>query len=917
MNKLNPDHYLLFSDLKRIFRRHKKRIFLSALIFALFTFFWFIRMLPTYEIKATYKDGGVSQGNVPGGIAGQLFRGFGMGGKEGSTQGLMKSRSLLKEVVETLGLQAIVANKNDRDSLKARVFDNISIWLSLGIQDTDPFVFEKVQYRGDKPLDCRLKFVSKERFVINDKYSGSVGERVSFHGAFLTIVSSPKSLQINKVYLLTLYPVRPFVDHLSSAIKIDSLKEDPSLLELSYFHRNQESGCRVLNALMQSYDMYLKRENERVAKEQLQFLGNRKQAILEEATLAFSSYVDYLKENIESDGFIDFEQNECSLRKSKLKIGEALFNIDFELGKFGGENIDVAIHNSPFAEEFGLVKQEFLRLKKEQSSIDAALLVEKTPWVQKAPSTIACRMQSSSQNLATKVKEQKEQILLQIQNIESQDRAPYLAYQLKMLSIGEKIAKEHVIHQRIIPEEFQGIDLATARKLFYEYCQTLEQLEVKIDELSYLQSSMHQKGFELSAFSTALFDPMSVEIIKEASDLTYQIRDFANMSEKERFRLQEALGRKKQDLSSHLTHCLALKKRHAELTLKKKNTSRIVISQLLGQEIAVLNSQMEECFEKHKAHLLKEKSYYEKEQERVFAQLEEMPDKWLFEKEFETNAELNRNMIRGIAELTESKNIDYNLSQLTSGPVDIAYSSLAPSQKKTPLFACIMGCFGLFATFGYFLAKELSLGIPVSPESLLFRGRSVILDFHSLNEKARLDDLTNHNLEGLRKITSKLLKRSKIAVGLLHGEGVNYAMPLAELLSMHGKKTLVISMHFDAIFSKSKTPGLLDHLDAKDEFPIQKGEICDQVFLGKAMRYGVELLQQKNFREFIQQRKEVYDYVLFSSNAKLTSLEAKTYLDFVEVLSLTVSGESLEDLADYFSWDDARDGAALHLLCLG
>ncbi len=914
MRDLNPERYLLFSDVKAIFLRVRRQVFWVASILALLTFFYFFRIQPVYEIKATFKEGGLSQADTSGGFTSQFFRGFGLGKHEGTAVGLMKSRNLLQGVAESVGLQASVADKGLRLSIRENMMDNLAILCNRKIPDTDPFLFQDVNYLGSESVQHSLTFSSMDTFTIDDKYEGIIGEPLSFDGVTLTLIQIPDHFKFSKEYSLTITPIREWIDHLCESIDIESSKDDPSILELSYYHRNQQAGKRVLNTLMSQFKTYLIEENQRVADAQCDYLGNRKQEIIAISHKSLQSYVDYLKENIGDEGYFDFDQEGRALSQSKQSIIDALFNIDFELSQLGRKNRDALMRHSPFSQEYSQLRGEFFALKKERNSIDTALL-EQGDLLEQGPFFIHTRSFVKEPHFAAaeelcQLRKEKEEIHNALQReVDEEDLGPLFENKLRMISLREKILQEHMIHPNEEREGFQGMDLTTARTVFYEYSKTLNELEVTIKQLNYLHNEMKKGQFEISALCTVLVDPMSQKMVKEASDLTHQIRDNANVTERDRSRYQGMLDRKKEDLSYHLSHCIELKRLHAELLEGKRLDLQQEISHLLSQEMSILESQMNECLDKHAVHLGKEKAFYEAQIEGITEQIGKLPDKWLYEKEFEASSHLNMNMMKGIVQLVESKNIDHQLSQIESRPLDRAYAMLKPKSTLALLFAFLVGGTSAVMTFGCFLARELSRGMPLSLESLRFRNRVVAGCLHNFDSKSSLSAITDDSLEVLRKIVSKLLLRRGIAAGLLQNHSSDYSTQLAELLAKHGMRSLIITMDCHESSLKVDDSDLIDYWDNTVDNPIHKRKHFDTVSLGKGDRYGVEFLKSEPFLTFLDKMKCKYDYLLLCSQALLTSMEAKEYTAFVEVLVLTVDSETIEELDGYFTWD----GSAIFL----
>jgi len=441
-------------------------------------------------------------------------------------------------------------------------------------------------------------------------------------------------------------------------------------------------------------------------------------------------------------------------------------------------------------------------------------------------------------------------------------------------------------------QEYQGIDLASANQLFLEYSARLNEAEGEINHHQFLAQQVQTPNFEVGSLSTVLKDPVSHEIIQKAAYANLLLQDQDNRSTREQERLKNELALHKGILKTHIEQTkdlLQLKKNLLQEKIWELQTTQY---DLIQQKIGVLEQQLEDYLKTRMGNLEQERSVIEEQQALLRAEMLKLPSKWASEKMIEQHLETSKKMIEKIAEAVEAKNISAKLDLSQSAPLDPAITPLHPESPMILLLAVVGGLAGFCVTSAFFVLRECQMGFPARKDNLLLQNQ-LYLGKLSPNLPKMLSD---QDLETLRRIAREI--EGVHVVSLQLNRGVNYALPLAELLTKGGRKVTVLSCLFDGE-EKDHAKGVLDYLKGEPLHQEEKGN-CTWISSGGITRFGKEAIDSPRFRQLFHELKQKCDCLLLLNRAPLLSAETESLMALTDRSVLTLNGERLSDLNKLF-----------------
>ena len=168
----------------------------------------------------------------------------------------------------------------------------------------------------------------------------------------------------------------------------------------------------------------------------------------------------------------------------------------------------------------------------------------------------------------------------------------------------------------------------------------------------------------------------------------------------------------KDDLFRHIEQALALSQLEKERNEDRMTSVRMAILDLLGQEVSLIEKQVEDRIEEKLAHLEKERELVTGQLSAIRAEMKEVPDAWLREHRLKFAADMNKGMLEALVQLVESKSIENNLSILESRPIDFAQGPLSPKPPLLKVFGAIGALLGGIVTFAFCFTYYLYQGFP-------------------------------------------------------------------------------------------------------------------------------------------------------------------------------------------------------------
>lgn len=834
--RMNEEHWIdvTFSDLKGLFLRHFTRIrkvfLFSALACMLFLFF----REPQYFAESTFKQT-VPRQEIGMGLKEAYQQLFSLS-SENAAASIMQSDIVLKSAVEVLGIQA----NCDPDGLFLtgikRLRDRFVLECGGKLSDPDRFAFRNVSYQGEEPLQMNLK-LDGSLYQLYDKKGELLGEAeiglpVSFAEGKLILSTIPKSAKASTLYPLTISSWESSVSQVRKKIKIAPLKQDKSILKLQFSSRDRMFASEFLNELMHSYQKYLKAENDETCQEQLAYLRQRERELTGHYDEALIEHVEYLQQSLSKNGFIEFAQEIETLSQPKKTYTSQLFDVDLAL-----QRLEVDLSGEKRREPYEMTSHLALEIEETEKQLQEA---EKT--------------------------------IVSLENKQELPAADPLLAGLREIAAHhrqkKKILEENFTLQQGESHDFSGLNLKTAQELLVEYTRLRDGLQAQVRELVFLRDQLSYPDFEVSSLGGAINDSVTSDLIKKASDLALQLKDDENRSDREQARLQEILKTQKNFLSQYLFQSIELKKLRAKLLADKIDALRRTTTSLLQEEKALLIGKIQE----------------------LNHQMGDVPEKWRRESLLLLKRELGSEMLQGISQLAEAKNLGQHIFQVNSRPLDIAYPPKTPQAHKMLIVSFLVGLLAVAVYYFMILARQMLRGLPVTEESLKLSGFPVSGSLSSQGD----------HLETLRNAAEFLLSLSQknIVAACIGGKNPNYSSSLAEILTLRGHRVLII----DCLFERADSPGLWPYLENRTgELPLRRELRWDRLSSGIATRHGAELVGSQSFSQFLSEIKQKYDIVLLYSGSQMQSAEARSFLSISDAFLITVQQETKADLLPYMN----------------
>ncbi len=273
------NHALYLSDLIYLLRSAKKRAFFFSI--ALLVFFlssWGISPLQ-FQAEALFKEVGERNKTSANLLQNLLPEGVDLSKNEMQAATLMKSKKILKKVVERLGLQA-----EKESSWLSRYKKN---WIScfraaLGfpLKEEEEFSFSNLCFLSEQAESYYLYFHSPTSFDLIDKKgevlaNGSVGKELLLPSLRFTLNLKSSKVQLHKNFPIVLHPWLDKTNALAKKMAILPDKNNSSFLKLTLFYPDRNLAIKVLNQTMKEYESYLQEEHRQLGEGQISYLESR------------------------------------------------------------------------------------------------------------------------------------------------------------------------------------------------------------------------------------------------------------------------------------------------------------------------------------------------------------------------------------------------------------------------------------------------------------------------------------------------------------------------------------------------------------------------------------------------------------------------------------------------------------------
>ncbi len=882
MTPLANDEIIIgVADLKRLFRKLRSQLIGVVILGAMIAFCLLSVREPKYVAQASFKQ--TSNTGDSGLRLKDLFQGVATGGGDSGAASVMQSRTILRSVVEKLGLQIQCTDQLWLTQVIHTVIDNLYAECGKEISPLHSFRFEKVAYEVETATVFYIKPVDALSFEVFDARKQLVGrwnldQPFSFANVRATLTDFPKGVRYHKLYQMTLFPWEAAVESVRKSFEVKPFKLDRNILGLTFLHRDRFLAALFLNQVMATYQQFLHTENEELIGTQRNYLDKRQQELTQSWDESLQEHVCYLKSNLNTGGYFSLYQEMEMLSQPRKLFTSKLFDVDLELKRLQGMPMDQVVMNRA---DRG--KDVFLSKR-------GALTAQGPQEIHLKKNHKGVAAQAGSNAFITPLEEKKAEwegdlfaVDLEHQRLVSQGGAQLFGGWLTTGGPSEEY-----------DQEFAGLTLENAQSLYLNYNTIRDAEQAQLRQLIYLLDELSNPNFELSSITTILSDPVTLDLVGKASDTAILLKDAHNRSPREQEHLRNALDNQKRFIKTHLKQTIDL------ITLR----TRLIEDKILSLQKTTMGL------------LIQEKGLIKEKLEEINEEMEDLPEKWRRENLLMLKKEMGMHMIEGLTQLAESKNIEQNLFQASSKALDRATIPVLPKAPRLVLFSIIAAFLAAGATYFFHLCKALLQGMPVSHDTLLLCGyRS--LGKLSLYCGGLLSELVEHDIETLRRICQLITTShaKPVTVALIGGKNPDYSHNLAELLSLQGSKVLVIHYVFDAVHAH-EVPGLWHYLhDEVTTLPIRHHGAYDYLPSGSTSFHSVELLRHPKFQALLSYVKTRYDTVLIYSKALPQFAEAHALLSNVDVAVVTTCEEKRQELSAYLEWESTRQNVSAAFVC--
>ena len=959
MNKMQADQFFFsLRDFIILYRKNQRALLKTGtLVFCLVLAFISVKT-PVFQAEAKFKKADSSK-DIPASLK-NLTSLVPFSIEQSSVVSTMKSKSFLKEIVSGLGLQVTVKEKGLTFRGLCNIGSNFCGELGNKTQEKEVFSFVNVSCEGINKLKLSLHFLDEREFEIFDGKGlflskGSVGSLVDLPNLSFFLDKVPSSLK-KKRYSVTIAPWEETVRKVQKDFSIREEKSDPKVLLLSFSSTNQSLSSKFLNYVMDEYIAFVKKEKQGLLQNHLTFLEGRRTDLEETYARFLGDHAVYLENSLAREGFMGLKQELQILEKPYEEYHTKLYEVELELNRLRpalSEEVHLAKNSKNKETDAEIIQKDLealraeSRKKKSLQEVPLDFSEKLNAFLKgKAGDVINSRLEilafansflTDDLTLLAQYKKEGEILLESLnQNTDSLDislgvfspgsvvatwashlKAEEGKYLMQLLenpiaakkNLEEKrssfksilvdflkgIEKRHkaLLEKSLVDGadslEFQGLNPETVQKLYLEYNHELDTVSLNIEQLCYVKDQIFDPSVDVSSLCNLLTDPISQQMVQKAGQMALDLRDDFNRSHKEHERLKDSLSTQKSFLLHHITQMIDVQKMRAKLIQEKIHS--------LQQSSVYLLSTEKQLIEERLSELRKSMS-------------SSLPQKWKLENQLQLKKELFIKMIEGITQLEESKMLDQNILPLGFKVIDPAF---LPQKIKTPglfvyppLFAFLSMMFG----YVYLFFRRASRGSPVSLELLQHYNLPSCGKISSYAHTS-LSDIKESDLETLRRIAhfSHLQKSSSsgLCLGLLGSSPSNYSENLAALFAQRGSRVLLIDSTFQG-FSSQGANGILSFLKGESEAPTVLSRGCyDFIYSGGYSRNFVELLFQKKFDHFINEKKKEYDFVIIYSGVNSTSIEAMIYQSVSDVCVICAGfEESIEDLENFLDWKERK-----------
>jgi uncharacterized protein involved in exopolysaccharide biosynthesis len=852
----NNEYLFSFSDIKKVIFK-KKIVYLIVFVLSfLISFLFFLSHEEEYESEAIFYED-LEKSKTVSNLKDIVFSDN--NNFSATAFSYFKTKKIIKKVIEKLALQATIVNDDNLFQKKLKIVkENLNFIFASKRYDKSQIIFTNLFYNDIETKYFLIKFLNNKSYEILDLDNkliqiAKINEQVKFSNLSFEINEIPNFF-INKTFKIQVVPWEPLASSIIKKLKIIKEKEDSHFLFLKIKTPSPKLSSDILNALMDLYSSYQQTENEKLFKNQLSYLLNRKSKLQKELNDLIEEHNNFLKENVISSGLINFDSEINLLIQEKQRIKENETLIENKLYFLKKLNLNDIENISIKDNNFSICQDKIVKLKKEKNLLQKSI---DDDFLQKNDEN-GFKEIAFNEDLKFDIKKQ------------------------DVISIDENIA---------------FLELKKLDELYDRYLLQKETIQLEISQINEALDKLKFDQYRFSYSSILSFDQ-----IKNILDISKKLNNLPLYTSKEIEILKEEYELEKKSILSYLENILNSKKNDLNFISEKISTLKNSKKDLIDLEISFLTKKAKDLISKNISDLENEKIALEGNLNENNLNIQKLLSKLGFEKELKLKIEMTKNRYENIESLLESKKLEKSLKFNSSKPIDYATSNIFSNSRV--LFKSLLVSLALtFIFFIFSIYFSFLNGFSVS--------RDLIKDlsfefFGKLTSKCtglEVKDIYPNDLETLRNIIASIDSNEKIITAICN-RGPNFIHYLAALLTLVQKNVLVIETRSE-IDDKDGLYTFLEDINSK--IPIKKMQAYDYICSGEKKYFSFELMKSLNFSKFISEIKDKYDLIMIYSDAMLSSAEARIFIEFSDKIILAIKDEKIDEIQKFINWAEEKN----------
>lgn len=390
---------LTFRDLYQLIKRSWYKVAAVFLLGALIGIILALHRPIYYQASGTFKDSGKVRTGINDPFA-SLTSVAGMAMNECAAIPLLKSRKIIGEVVEKLGLQAAVLPPPSAWPLWSnfvgeieQMGHNVKIELALWRQSKQPalpplaypLICNDINYAGEVPLKLNIILTQQGHFSVwegeEQLGQGQLGQPFSCLVCQFCLKANPESMVLppsDMPFTLLLQPKAAVVEAMTAALTVENDRFGKNILWLRFAHRDRSVATAFINALMESYRRYNIEDDKHIMLEQIAYLHQRQTELGQQLQAVLQAHAGRCSEDLAGTGFPDVESEMSFFVSNHQDYHRKLFSIELEKARLQKYLDEGLVYYERYATEgdpliINKLLEEMRELKQQSDTLELAL----------------------------------------------------------------------------------------------------------------------------------------------------------------------------------------------------------------------------------------------------------------------------------------------------------------------------------------------------------------------------------------------------------------------------------------------------------------------------------------------------------------------------------------------------------------